>query len=258
MVTQIGFLCNHLRQLSPRVQRPDALSPRVIYYLCTQPPQVPTVGTHSTGCAEPCSLAVLVLHPGQQGRRYFRWTGHATSQDAASALTYHRILRCNSRCPQGPQLTEPRILAPMGGSHRCDRPAASLSTVRKGRPPLGAQTLIPQLQGLATRASSSQPSTMGALSLQVAQHRCHVVAPVSPELNSAPPTSGYVGRLREPLALAGLLSSQKGIARPASHCTLPVQTTWAICVQRPMQQLVGSRNQQGGAPGCTILSQTGS
>lgn len=155
------------------------------------------------------------LHPGQQGRRYFRWTGHATSQDAASALTYHRILRCNSRCPQGPQLTEPRILAPMGGSHRCDRPAASLSTVRKGRPPLRAQTLIPQLQGLATRASSSQPSTMGALSLQVAQHRCHVVAPVSPELNSAPPTSGYVGRLREPLALAGLLSSQKGIARPA-------------------------------------------
>lgn len=103
---------------------------------------------NSTGCAEPCSLAVLVLHPGQQGRRYFRWTGHATSQDAASALTYHRILRCNSRCPQGPQPTEPRILAPMGCSHRCDRPAASLSTVRKGRPPLRAQTLIPQLQAL--------------------------------------------------------------------------------------------------------------
>lgn len=148
LVTQIGFLCNHLRQLPARVQRADALSPRVIYYLCTQPPQVPTVGTHSTGCAEPCSLAVLVLHPGQQGRRYFRWTGHATSQDAASALTYHRILRCNSRCPQGPQPTEPRILAPMGSSHRCDRPAASLSTVRKGRPPLRAQTLIPQLQAL--------------------------------------------------------------------------------------------------------------
>lgn len=154
----MGFPCNHLGQVvySPRLERPrlpSALGSSIVY---TARPRVPTVGAHLQGCAgQPSSVLCGLptrLSPRPKGRRHFRWTDHAASQDAVSALTYHRILQCNSRCPQDARLTEPRILAPMGCLHRCDHPAASPSTVRKGRPSPGAQTLIPHSQGPATRA----------------------------------------------------------------------------------------------------------
>lgn len=206
------------------------------------------------------SLPVLVFDPGQQGRRYFRWIGHAASHDAASALTYHRILRCNSRCSQETQLTEPRILAPMGCPHRCDRPAASLSTVRKGRQPLGAQTLIPELHALLQGLLPASHQQWGPFrcrsfdtdAIQVRQCRLSLTRLSLPQI--VPTIWGS----RSPLQ--GFLSYKKRKkALPAGcHCTLPVQRAWAICVQRHMQRLVRSRNQQGGAPGYTILSQTGS
>lgn len=202
------------------------------------------------------SLQCARLPTRPRGRRYFRcrWTGYAASQDAVPALTYHRILQCNSRCPEDAQLAEPRILAPMGCSHKCDHPAASPSTVRKGRPPLGAQTLIPQSQALSTRASSSQPSTLGAFSLQVSRYRCHIGASMSSEHIPEPLPQDVVDTRWTRSPLQGSFAHET--APPA--VTALYRPLGTIRVQRHAQQFVGSRNQQGGATGCTILSQTGS
>lgn len=147
---RLGFCATNCASslLESRVQMHSALGSSSIIYVHSRPKSLQLVRTRKTVKNHAECLAGPVFHPGQDGRRLFRWTGHATSQDAVSALTYHRILRCNLRCFEDAQLAEPRIHAPMGCPHRCDRPAASLSTVRKGRPPLGAETLIPQLQAL--------------------------------------------------------------------------------------------------------------
>lgn len=217
MVTQTGFCATTLRQLSPRVERPDALSPSgclLSMYTAAPSPYI----WHALDRL--CRTMQLLCQyssstPANKGAAISDGqTGHATSQDAVSALTYHRILRCNSRCSQETQLTEPRILAPMGCPYRCDRPAASLSTVRKGRPPLRAQTLIPQLHALLQGLLPASHQRWGPFRCRsfdtdvISVRQCRLSLTRLP----LPQTVSTIFRSRSPLQ--GLLSYKK----ERSHC----------------------------------------
>lgn len=152
----------------------------------------------------------------------------------------------------------------MGCPHRCDHRAASLSTVRTGRPPpLEPKLSFHNLQALLQGRPSSQPSTTqhGGPFCRRPVHRDAIqVCQCRMGITRGRPYLRFVSASRWDCSpLQGDSFHRKKRPRPAPPAvTARLQRTFVVFVQPYIQWFVVASNQQGGALGCTILSQTGS